>query len=424
MRPRIIIYFAAGVIALGFLSAGCAQALVTSGMLVKGTASTVYYVGKDGKRYVFPNQPTFNSWHPEGKIPTITKITDRELSALPLAGNVTIRPGVALVKIQTDPKVYAISAGGHLHWVEDEDTAESLYGRDWNKKVLDVPDVFFANYLIDATIEAAGSYDRNAAMNHVDTIQKDLDARDNYLPDKWMSASQKKAMNGLTNLFESGETYPSYSMVEALGDGRGYTSGKAGFTTATGDAYLVVKRYTDKLMNNPLKSFLAVLERLSDQESGNIDELDGYPEAWQKAALDPLFRSTQDEITQELYYLPAMSKADGLGIKSALTRAFMYDTIIQHGGGDDPDGLDALVDRTSAKVKGNPSQGIAENVWLGAMLDERQKTLLDASDPETREAWAASAYRVNVYRQLLNEGNTTLTLPIRVKEDWIDTTIR
>lgn len=230
-------------------------------------------------------------------------------------------------------------------------------------------------------------------------------------------------MYALTNLFESGNTFPSYSIIETLNDGRGYTAGKSGFTTATGDANLVIKRFTALHPNNIMTKYLPRLQELADMRLASLDGLDGFNEAWQRAALDPLFREAQDDITDELYYLPAMRAADSIEVDYALTRAFIYDTIIQHGGGDDPDGLKAIMDQATKSAGGNPKSNISEKNWLSAMLDARQKILLSANDPETRVVWAESAYRVNVYRELLNSGNTDLITPIHVKETWINTII-
>ena len=65
----------------------------------------------------------------------------------------TYRPGAKLVKIQTDPKVYAVSRNGVLHWVKTEALATALYGANWNTRVDDVPDTFFTNYTVGTPIE-------------------------------------------------------------------------------------------------------------------------------------------------------------------------------------------------------------------------------------------------------------------------------
>ncbi len=118
-----------------------------SGSRIKGATNTaVYYCGTDHKRHPFPNQRIHDSWY-TGFAGVIT-LTDAQLAAAPLGANVTYRPGVRLVKIQTDPKVYAVAANSTLRWVPDEWTAKKLYGNDWSKKVDDVPDSFFTNYTI------------------------------------------------------------------------------------------------------------------------------------------------------------------------------------------------------------------------------------------------------------------------------------
>ncbi|MDD5437631.1 MAG: hypothetical protein PHC70_00595 [Patescibacteria group bacterium] len=113
--------------------------------LIKGSGAAVYYYATNGKRLVFPTEKTYASWY-GNDYSKVVKISDSDLSSIPLGGNVTYRPGSKLVKITTDPKVYAVSKGGYLRWVKDEAMAVTLYGSDWSKKVDDVPDAFFTNY--------------------------------------------------------------------------------------------------------------------------------------------------------------------------------------------------------------------------------------------------------------------------------------
>jgi len=77
----------------------------------------------------------------------------------------------------------------------------------------------------------------------------------------------------------------------------------------------------------------------SDDTAGR-PEVD-YVAAWQTAAEDPEFRSSQDEIVDRDSYIPAMQTADELGLETALARAQqLYDTALQLGNGEDADGLD------------------------------------------------------------------------------------
>lgn len=133
--------------------------------LVKGDGPAVYFFAQDGKRYAFPNLSVYQSWYPTGS--NITLLKSDQLASMPLGGNVTYKPGVALVKVTTDPKVYAISKGGVLRWIASEELARVLYGSDWNTNVFDVPDVFFINYTIGMPITSTADYDKNGEAGSV-----------------------------------------------------------------------------------------------------------------------------------------------------------------------------------------------------------------------------------------------------------------
>lgn len=115
--------------------------------------SAVYYFGADGKRYVFPNSQAYFTWYAD--FGSVKVVSASELAAIPLGGNVTYRPGTRLVKITSDPNVYAVEPGGVLRWVQTEEVARSLYGDEWNKRIDDIPDAFFFNYAIGAPLAAA-----------------------------------------------------------------------------------------------------------------------------------------------------------------------------------------------------------------------------------------------------------------------------
>lgn len=119
--------------------------------LVKSPASdAVYYCGADRKRYVFPNDKVYFTWYED--FSEVIEITPEELADIPLGGNATYRPGVKLIKITTDPKVYAVDRGGVLRWMKSPAVAQELYGEDWADQVDDVSDAFFINYTIGEPI--------------------------------------------------------------------------------------------------------------------------------------------------------------------------------------------------------------------------------------------------------------------------------
>ncbi len=128
--------------------------LCLSGSLIKSpAASAVYYCGGDGKRYVFPNDKTYFTWY--ANFTGVKTITPEELAAIPIGGNVTYRPGVKLLKIQSDPKVYAVDRHGTLRWITTDAIAKSLYGSAWAKQVHDLSDAFFINYKVGEPVTTA-----------------------------------------------------------------------------------------------------------------------------------------------------------------------------------------------------------------------------------------------------------------------------
>lgn len=157
-----------GVMALTVLATmGVTQvkASASAGDLIKMDGlSSVYYLGSDGKRYVFPNEATYMSWYSD--FSGVVTITASELQSYPLGGNVTMRPGTKLVKITTDPSVYAVEPNGVLRKIQSEAQAAALYGSNWNKRVVDVADSFFTNYTIGSALAngstPAGSLVKNA----------------------------------------------------------------------------------------------------------------------------------------------------------------------------------------------------------------------------------------------------------------------
>lgn len=152
------------------------QAAVTgsfnSGDLIKGSGSTVYYFGPDGRRYVFPNDKAYFTWYRD--FSTVKTISDGQLSTIPLGrSNVTYRPGIKMIKITTDPRTYVVDQGGVLRHVTSEQLAITLYGLNWKGLIDDVPDPFFVNYRIGTPIQTASDYTPASVSTQTTTIAMD-----------------------------------------------------------------------------------------------------------------------------------------------------------------------------------------------------------------------------------------------------------
>jgi chitosanase len=239
-----------------------------------------------------------------------------------------------------------------------------------------------------------------------------------------LSHAQRVRVDKLISQFENSTSVIQYCYVEALDDGRGYTAGRAGFTSATGDLLEVAARYTRVAPDNPLADLLPRLRELARDGDGSIDGLESLPGAWKQACRDARFRRIQDAVVDREYYNPAVRAWRKLGLRRALSLAAIYDAEIQHGGGPDHDGVPAMLRRATAAAGGTPRRGVSEKHFLRAFIRVRRATLAHAHDPSTRAAWAQTVERADVWLQLLRTGQWAMASPIRVHTPDYSFTIR
>jgi len=152
----------------GNQNAASAQNTANVGQLIKASGQAVYYLALDGKRYVFPNEKTYKTWYSDFSM--VKTITDSELAAITIGGNVTYKPGSKMVKITTDPRVYVVDAHARLRWITNEAVAIALYGSNWNRMIEDIPDAFFTNYTIGSNINSVSDFSPSSASNNASSI--------------------------------------------------------------------------------------------------------------------------------------------------------------------------------------------------------------------------------------------------------------
>lgn len=227
-----------------------------------------------------------------------------------------------------------------------------------------------------------------------------------------MTPDQLRRAMALTSIFENANTTLQYGYCENIRDGRGYTFGFCGFTTATDDASAVVEQYMSlKPVDNLLAQYLPTLENLAKTGSSNIGDLTGFCDVVESLGDDPDFRAAQDAIQRKWYYEPAMTWAKGAGLSWGLSKGQVYDAMINHGeGADDPFSIDTIFKNTLANVGGDPGTGIDEGVWLDGFLDARQKILV-------HDGGSDAARRVIFYRNLLDDGDIQLDGPIYIEKE-------
>ena len=106
--------------------------------------SAVYYLADDGERYVFPNEQIYLSWYPD--FHDVKTISCADLATLPLGDRIVYQAGTRLVKIPSDPSVFAVEDDGVLREIPNEATAIALFGSDWSLRVDDVSEAFWSSF--------------------------------------------------------------------------------------------------------------------------------------------------------------------------------------------------------------------------------------------------------------------------------------
>ncbi len=147
----IVVLVSVVVWSMGGVFVNTAYAAPVAGDLIKMTGNPAVYYFDGTKRYVFPMENIYKTWYTD--FSKVVTISPTAMGNIMIGGNVTVRPGTWLVKITTDPKVYAVE-GGKLRHVDSEARAVALYGAEWYKKVIDVRDDLFVNYTLGSAISS------------------------------------------------------------------------------------------------------------------------------------------------------------------------------------------------------------------------------------------------------------------------------
>lgn len=202
---RTIFFFICLLTAIGLPHDTNAQ--VQNGTLVKSAASSAVYVVINETRYAFPNEQVFFSWYKD--FSGVVTISSEALADYPLKGNVTYRPGIRPVKIQTDPKVYAVSQYGVLHWITSEAIASELFGSNWATRVHDIPDTFFLNYEVGDPILNANEYSP-LQEQHVTAITQNIE------DSIWPYTNEEQTISSMTNDHRQSLNVPALTWNEDI----------------------------------------------------------------------------------------------------------------------------------------------------------------------------------------------------------------
>ncbi|KAJ2657367.1 hypothetical protein IWW48_004549 [Coemansia sp. RSA 1200] len=222
----------------------------------------------------------------------------------------------------------------------------------------------------------------------------------------------------ITNIYENGDTDFHFDYCENLNDGRGFTSGIAGFCTGTGDAWEVIQKYHSLTGgNDKFKPMDSVLKQYAEDSDSSTKGLDNYCKVWEELGkTDKRFRKAQTLLRDEMYFAPSQEFGAKIGLQLSISQAQMYDAGIQHGTWADKDGLPTLIEETSASFGNDTLDGNSESTldinghkvdeiaWLKKFMQVRQDHLLHPREKYNQgdNYWAQTLYRVRSYEYAID----------------------
>jgi hypothetical protein len=161
------------------ISVGNASANVNPGKIIKvgcgatqnESCNSVYYYAADGKRHAFQNESVFKSWYKDFE--DVVILSQSAMSQIAIGENVVYKPGNSLVKFDTST-VYAVSYGGQLREIANEEIARVIWGDNWNSLVHDVSVSFFGDYRFGDAIESSDDFSPRSVQSASKTIEATL----------------------------------------------------------------------------------------------------------------------------------------------------------------------------------------------------------------------------------------------------------
>ncbi len=225
------------------------------------------------------------------------------------------------------------------------------------------------------------------------------------------TAQQRLIADEYISIFENGTKDIQYKYASNIGDNRGITAGRAGFTSATGDMRQLILLYNKVNPDNLLNQYTGELKKLAkiryvpprskakNKASADVSKLPNLVANWKKMARRQDFRDAQDAYVDKYYFNEALKKANSIGVTYPLTLLSLYDANIMHG----ESGLVKLVDEAT-RMTGNqtPQEGANETDWLiNFNINRRQVMEADAS-------WSNALARIDELEDLIEAENFQL----------------
>jgi chitosanase len=222
-----------------------------------------------------------------------------------------------------------------------------------------------------------------------------------------LSDLQRRTAEAIVNVFETGSAVGDYARVTLLPRDPGHlTYGRSQTTLASGNLHLLVKAYCEAAGARLADELSRYLRRLADLDL-SLDTDPKLRGLLQLAGDDPVMRQVQDAFFDRVYWAPAVRQAERLGLRTPLGTTVVYDGVV-HGS------FAAMRDRTLERHGDVASLGEAD--WIARYVEERRAWLSGHPIPILRR----TVYRMDAFRELMDEKRWDLELPLVVRGVRID----
>lgn len=161
----------------GVVAPSVAKAASAGDLIRTESSSAVYYLGSDNKKHTFTSDKVFFSWYKD--FSSVKVISQSEMLSYELGTNVVMRPATKLlqfVEIKSDgtfnvadPKVYAVSTNGSIMHIDSATTAAAMFGANWEKNIVAVPNYLFTNYTVAGQLTASSKHPTGSLIKTADS---------------------------------------------------------------------------------------------------------------------------------------------------------------------------------------------------------------------------------------------------------------
>lgn len=158
----------------------------------------------------------------------------------------------------------------------------------------------------------------------------------------------------------------------------------------------MIKNYREAAGAELAEEFMPYLGRLEDRDV-NLDHDMKFRRLLRDAGRDPVMQQVQDRFFDSVYWKPAMSAAQGIGVSQALSVGVVYDSCI-HGS------WHRMRDRTNEKF--GKATDIGEENWIQHYIEVRRDWLAHHSNTLLHR----TTYRMDSFREFIEDSNWGLKL--------------